>query len=115
MPLNLDFEYPLNVSLQVGDTVYMTGTSSSGGFNTAPQSGIIILGVVLSIDWNNYIVVVDSPLNNVPPNSFILFSKNTVENLSSMLGYYLEVEFVNNSKQHGELFAVGVDVFESSK
>jgi hypothetical protein len=115
MPLDLDFDYPLNVSLQVGDVVYMTATGSSGGFNTASQGGISILGVVLAINWEDYIVTVDSALGDVPNNSFILFSKNTVENLSSMLGYYLRVEFRNSSTQYAELFQTGVDMFESSK
>ena len=115
MPLELDFDFALNVSLQVGDTVYMTQTSSSGGFDTAPQNTISILGVVTAINWEDYIVTVDSALDDVPANSFILFSKNTVENLSSMLGYHLEVKFKNNSTDYAELFSVGVDMFESSK
>ena len=36
-------------------------------------------------------------------------------NTSSLLGYYAEVQIVNNSATEAELFSVGTEVFESSK
>ena len=44
-----------------------------------------------------------------------MFSKDNKANMSSILGYYAEVEFKNNSKVEAELFSVGTEVFESSK
>jgi hypothetical protein len=44
-----------------------------------------------------------------------MFSKDNKANLSSLLGYYAEVEFKNNSTDEAELFSIGSEVFESSK
>ena len=46
---------------------------------------------------------------------FIMFAKDNAVNLSSVLGYYAEVTFNNNSREEAELFSIGSDVFESSK
>jgi len=35
--------------------------------------------------------------------------------MSSLLGYYAKFKFINNSQDESEIFAVGVDVLESSK
>ena len=35
--------------------------------------------------------------------------------MSSMLGYYSDVQFRNNSKKKVELFSVGTEVIHSSK
>ena len=35
--------------------------------------------------------------------------------MSSLLGYYAEVKFKNNSKTEAELFALGSEIVESSK
>ena len=47
--------------------------------------------------------------------SFILFSKDNIANMSSMLGYYANAQFKNASKDHAELFQVSADVSISSK
>ena len=47
--------------------------------------------------------------------SFVLFSKDAQANMSSLLGYYAEVEFVNTSNEEAELFAVNSEIVESSK
>ena len=49
------------------------------------------------------------------PNWFIMFGKDNRVNLSSMLGYFAEIELMSNSRDEGEIFSVGCDVFESSK
>jgi len=38
MQIELTFEHPLNHSLQVGDTVWYTDLSSSGGFEVSPTA-----------------------------------------------------------------------------
>ena len=56
--------------------------------------------------------------NNKPrpaSGSFILFSKDARANMSSLLGYYAEVEFVNTSNVESEIFAVNSEIVESSK
>ena len=121
--VSLQFPFPLNVSAQVGDTVYYTPTSVVQTFNTSPMPNIIEIGVLLQIfPWNGTFSQIDVNWSPIPPLSplpssadFIMFSKDNKANLSSELGYYAEVEMKNASPDKAELFAVGVDVFESSK
>ena len=47
--------------------------------------------------------------------AFLLFSKDNQFELSSIVGYYNSIRLKNNSKEKAELFAVSVDVTESSK
>ena len=46
--------------------------------------------------------------------SFIMFSKDNKANMSSLLGYYANAQFRNNSTDKAELFNVGTEIFESS-
>ena len=96
--ITITFSFPINVSVQVGDTAYYTS-------NTTP------LGTHIHSDWD------PSPATALYPNSddFIMFSKDNKANLSSLLGYYAEVKFVNNSPDEAELFSVGTEIFGSSK
>ena len=47
--------------------------------------------------------------------AFIMFSKDNAVNMSSILGYYAEVEMTNDSNEKAKLFAVSTDISESSK
>lgn len=115
----LTFSVPLNVSCQVGDTVYyLSSTATSGGFTTGAHSNIVEIGVITSITGTTaapVINVTNSMVSSVPGSSYILFSKDNKANMSSALGYYAEVKFKNSSTIASELFHVGVDIFESSK
>ena len=135
--ITLTFSFPLNVSVQVGDTAYYVPTTDVPQEHNAPlstpqvwagtttphdtQSGDIIeIGVITNIDqWNGSQSSIDCDMEDttVPPmlTDFIFFSKDNKANLSSLLGYYALVEFRNDSTEHGELFSVGCDMFESSK
>ena len=44
-----------------------------------------------------------------------MFSKDNAANLSSIVGYFAEVKFVNDSNTEAELFAISSEIFESSK
>tara|TARA_B100000941_G_C28492444_1_gene548794 strand:+ start:780 stop:1148 length:369 start_codon:yes stop_codon:yes gene_type:complete len=117
--LQLEFD-DINISLQVGDIVYYTyGGSLTGGFDSQPNvANTKILGEVISIDTeeNTIIVQYDDTLTTPPPaGSYISFVKSQTANTSSLLGYYAEVNFVNNSTEEIELFNVGSEVTESSK
>ena len=117
----ITFPNPINVSVQIGDTAYYMANSQSLGTHThSDQSDIVQIGEIIDIDqptntitcfWN------PNPANASPPlvGTFIMFSKDNKANLSSILGYYAEVKFVNDSPDEAELFSVGCDVFESSK
>ena len=117
----LTFNFPLNVSAQVGDTAYYTKSSSVLGTHThSNQNDIIQIGEITAINKvNNTITCLfnPNPTSATPPNSndFIMFSKDNKVNLSSLTGYYAEAQFVNDSTVEAELFAVSTDVYSSSK
>ena len=117
--LNFD---ALNDSIQVGDTVYFTfNTSTLGGFAYGDLPNTKKLGVITVINnlLNSLTIQYDdtgcTPNCNPPPGSFISFGKDKKVNSSSLIGYYADIEFVNNSDQKVELFSVGSEVVESSK
>tara|TARA_R100001463_G_scaffold638_2_gene2771 strand:+ start:1184 stop:1546 length:363 start_codon:yes stop_codon:yes gene_type:complete len=115
LQMNLD----LNVSIQVGDTIYYVPTSVNQGFNVN-ASEVIRVGLVteLNHDPNTGLITVntDLPQSMWPnPKDFILFSKDNKVNMSNMLGYYAKVRMRNNSNEKFELFKVNADYTESSK
>ena len=119
MILNFD---ALNDSIQVGDTVYYTfNTSTVGGFAYGDLPNTKKLGVITVINnlLNSLTIQYDdtgcTPNCNPPPGSFISFVKDQKANTTSLLGYYADVKFVNNSTDKVELFSVGSEVVESSK
>ena len=130
VPITLNFTKPLNVSIQVGDMVYYCNTVPSTTavavppavtvvHQSAPSTEIVKMGEVIDLlrigPPSQIVCWIHSTTPPPTPGSFIMFSKDNKVNLSSLLGYYAEVEFRNNSKTKAELFSVGADVFESSK
>ena len=113
----------INVSAQVGDIVYYThGGNPAGGFNQASLANTIKLGPIIAINGNTITVQYDDlNVGNGPVllgpsvGSFISFAKDKKANTSSLLGYYMSVNFVNDSKEKAELFSVGSEIVESSK
>jgi hypothetical protein len=127
--ITLIFDFPLNVSVQIGDTAYYVPTQPLGATQVwagtitphETQSGNIIeIGEITGIqqwDGTQASIICNIEPTTTPPTTvdFIFFSKDNKANLSSMLGYFASVEFRNNSKTEGELFSVGCEIFESSK
>lgn len=127
--VTLTFSAPLNASCQVGDTAYYVSTSTVGGFSTSTtdtsatvESTTIEIGSIREIQGATTAtpsVIVETTLGFSEANGlnkFIFFSKNNKANLSSPLGYYSSVKFVNDNHYNvAELFSVGSDYFESSK
>jgi hypothetical protein len=121
----LIFNHPVNASLQVGDIVYYSIITSSGAFTTVLPSNTVEFGVVSVISTNGLTVNViyeddadgDGVVDVSPPgiNDYISFAKDKQINSSSLVGYYAEAKFINNSKEKAELFSVGSEVSESSK
>jgi len=122
----IEFQEPINVSVTEGDIAYCLDSdpSTSGGFATAGQQNIQLIGEILSIvrvapykitcDLPNGTPTGLDPANNNDP--FIFFKKNEVVNTSGVKGYFAEVKFVNNQfNEKVELFAVSSEVKESSK
>ena len=121
MNITITFPNPINVSVQIGDTAYYMANSQSLGIHIhSNQSDIVQIGEIVAIDrvantitcfWDP-----DPPGASLPSvGVFIMFSKDNKVNLSSILGYYAEIKFNNDSIDKAELFSVGCDVFESSK
>ena len=109
----------VNVSAQVGDTVYYTpaDTSTNHNFQFGALSATKLFGEIISIGQNTITVQWDPSTGVTAPQQgdFISFVKNKKINTSSLLGYYAEANFVNNSTDKVELFTVGSQISESSK
>ena len=117
--ITLSFSYPLNVSCQIGYTAYYVDTTTSGGF-TVNSNNVTEIGTITDITGattTSPVISCDTTLPNTfnSQNFFVLFSKDNKANLSSILGYYADVKFKNNSLKEAEIFSVGMEIFESSK
>ena len=131
MDVTLKFDYDINESLQVKDDVYYCPNNAHGGFNTVdnenlPNTGIVRIGDCTEVDRSNkqIRVEVDTSLsalaqvlivNGLQVGCFIMFGKSNQANLSSLLGYYAETTFINDSPKKAELFATSTEFSESSK
>lgn len=119
---NLNFLSSINVSAQVGDSLYCLGDqgiSPLGGFQTSYQEPELF-GTITSINRDTNLIIYDQGGINTPtalstPPTFVMFQKNQSVNTSGLKGYYAEVKFVNNSTEKAELFSVSAEVDESSK
>jgi len=107
----IKFNNPINVSLQIGDAIYVSTVSSNGIINTpAFAEKVLEIGSdYIKIDKGNTI----SPVIN--EGDFILFAKDIKANESSLKGYYADVTLENSSRKKTELFAVSSEVVPSSK
>ena len=109
----LTFGNDINASLQVGDIIYFQTPTTNGAFDTIDSSSITKYGDVTAIT-NDTITV--NPTGSAPTaDDYIMFAKNHVANTSSLLGYFADVKFENNSTGKVELFSVGSEITESSK
>ena len=119
--ITVTFSFDLNESVQLGDTLHYvnpTNDTLQGGdvipFN---NDGIIEVGTITTVNYATNTIVADIQNSTALPtgSSFFLFSKDNRANMASLLGYYAEVEFTNNSTEKAELYSVGSEIFESSK
>lgn len=116
--LTLSFPQEIQVSVQTGDIIlFCNPTNVPGGFSSAAQSGVVLLGACLTIASNRLSMTVNYSTGTTLPttSSFILFSKDKYSNPSGLLGYYAQVCFRNDSITEAELFGINADIFESSK
>ena len=113
-------DYP---SLQIGDTAYYSNVTSTAGINI--NSGFTKIGLVkglsntTSLDDGTETTTLTCEIDTttvIPTTSdFIFFSKDNKVNLTSLLGYFASVKFVNNSTTKAEMFAASCEINESSK
>ena len=108
----------MNVSAQVGDTAYYSfNPNNVGGFDTSILQNTIKIGEIVFVNGNSITVEYDNAIVTAPPSTwgFISFVKDKKINTSSLLGYYADIKFVNDSIKKAELFSVGSEITESSK
>lgn len=120
MPIiQISLTFPdLNVSAQIGDSVYYSNNIQNyGGQETVTIPNTIKLGEITAITGNTIVVNYDDQLVSPPSStSFISFAKNKEVNTADLVGYYTKVKFVNDETTKSiELFSVGADVSVSSK
>jgi len=118
--VTLDFSIQINESVQIGDTLYYANTQDEAlqnGEDQAFSNTIVEIGVITAINYVTGVITANISNSTALPttSSFILFGKDNRVNMTSLLGYYAEVEFSNNSVDKAELFSVGSEIFESSK
>ncbi len=107
----INFSSIINSSLQIGDTAYVSDVLSNG-VTTDPISAGVIVGVTPSY------IVIDKDVATYPvitPGMFVLFSKKTEVNDSSLKGYFADVTFKNYSSEYAELYSISSEVTTSSK
>ena len=108
--ITLTFPTAVNVSLQIGDTLYYAGANDT----------IVEIGVITNITINangSVSVVAQIDTQTSPPTntSYIFFTKEARGNTSNLKGYYAEAQFRNDKTIEVELFSVGSAIYESSK
>ncbi len=110
--ITLTFDFPINVSVQIGDIVYFTNSPTAND-----DTDIKLIGKILNINRSQNTIQAEIGANAERPTltSFILFTKDNTMNLGSVLGYYAKIQFRNGSTKESEIFSVGSEIFESSK
>ena len=107
--ITIQFDQSINVSLQVGDTVYFTDDENG--------EDIQLIGNVTLINQNLNSIDVNTEANLPRPvmgKSFIMFSKDNTTNINAVTGYYAAVQLKNNNTKKIELYTVGSEAFTSS-
>jgi hypothetical protein len=107
--ITMTFAKYINVSVQVGDTAYYCVVTSGVGA-TPVEMGTVTAVTATTITCNIGVGTTRPTTSN-----FIMFSKDNKANLSSLSGYYAEVEMKNDETSAVELYAVGSEIFTSSK
>ena len=102
-------------------TLKRLSVGDSFGFDRANSNDIQKIGTVTAIEstimgHDSNSIRVDYTNGTMPSTlDYIMFAKNQIINTSSLLGYYANVKFENNSKEKIELFSVNSEITESSK
>lgn len=119
------FTNPINVSLQAKPTNVATGVQTGAWDNiyfvnivSGKQSGTVkLIGECIAINNSTKTIDVNAGTNIPLPNTgdYLFFAKNTNINTPGIMGYYAEVEMINDSTEQAELFTVSSEVSESSK
>ena len=109
----LEFDNPINVSLQRKADVSLTGQDIVFYVNSSGQ--IIRLGPCIAITEDTISVDVDNNIPRPSSGNYVFFGKDTEAGTSGVVGYFAEIEFKNDSKTKAELYSVSTEYFVSSK
>tara|TARA_R100001594_G_C4035675_1_gene262156 strand:+ start:945 stop:1277 length:333 start_codon:yes stop_codon:yes gene_type:complete len=107
--ITMTFAKTVQDSVQVGDTAYYCTISS--GIASSP----IEIGEITAVTSTTVTATIGIGTTRPTTNDFIMFSKDNKANLSDLPGYYAEVEMKNDATTAAEMFAVGSEMFASSK
>ena len=111
----IKFENPINVSLQIGDTIYVSNILSGGTISPPIYAGKVLKvgsrSIVINKDPEDFPEITITP----PQFTYISFAKPIQANESSLKGYYADVTLKNSSNTKTELFAISSEVVPSSK
>ena len=122
----------LNVSLQVGDAIYAASTSTQSNAvdqqtatNSEPVTGvahlvgmlrkIYTMGDTTFLKVDNSFAYTGLVLSRIAgPGDFLMFSKHDQTD-GDVNGYYAKANFMNDSREKAELFAVSSEIVINSK
>ena len=112
----------LNISVQVGDTLYASVVKDGQSGKNHPSAGSsdtkpVAIGEITAVNRaSNQITYNTVGFSSSPSGSVYLFaSKDNRVNTSGIIGYFAEVEFRNYSSKSAEIFVTGIDYVSSSK
>ena len=109
--ITMTFAKNVNTSVQVGDMIYNCLITIADGQVATP----IELGTCTAVSGKTLSCNIPTGTTRPLTTDFIMFSKDNKGNLSSIDGYYAEIEMKNDDTEAVELFAVGSEYFASSK
>ena len=107
----IEFDNPINSSLQIGDMIYVSDVVD--GITSEP----VYVEKVIEIGSHHVVVNKDTVAlgPTISNGQYILFAKDIQVNESSLKGYYADITFENSSNTKTELFAISSEVALSSK
>ena len=123
----INFTQPINDSAQVGDMLYFSNMNATGETVDGPTE----IGLITEVG-NNFVEVggqIDGVIQAATtPTSFeaidieggaihplFMFRKDGQSNISTLVGYFAEVNLIQNATDRRELFGIGSEIFVSSK
>ena len=114
----INFSQPINDSTQIGDVLYFSNVNGFGETTDGPTE----IGLITNIG-NNFVEVasgaptgftaVDIEGGALPP--LFMFRKNNQANISTLVGYFAEVDISSSRSGKVELHGIGSEIFVSSK
>lgn len=102
--ITLNASFDKNVSLQINDVIYYQ--------NVAGETNRI--GPLISKSNTTITCTVDGDVSSLNNGNFLFFVKENEINTSSLIGYFAEIDFTNDSREYAELFAVNSEISISS-